>query len=87
MNAPWHRPLKNSFRAATYLVAHAGFALLMVGLISLVQWTLNRNSDPKNFDLLPSLNIFDVIDLLILATFIIFGTVEAIQAFRDADDD
>ena len=87
MNAPWYRPLQRAFRAATYLVAHAGLALLMVGLISLVQWTLNRNGDPKLFDVLPLRYIFDAIDLLILATFMIFGTAEAVQAFREADDE
>ena len=68
-------------------MAHAGLALLMVGLISLVQWALNRDGDPKLFDVLPLRYIFDAIDLLILATFMIFGTAEAVQVFREADDD
>ena len=87
MKAAWYRPLQKALRAATYLVAHAGLALLMVGLISLVQWALNRDGDPKLFDVLPLRYIFDAIDLLILATFMIFGTAEAVQVFREADDD
>ena len=87
MKAAWYRPLQKALRAATNLVAHAGLALLMVGLISLVQWALNRDGDPKLFDVLPLRYIFDAIDLLILATFMIFGTAEAVQVFREADDD
>ena len=87
MKPPWHRPFVRAFRAGSYLVSHALLALLLIGLISLVQRALNWDGNPKLFDILPLRYIFDAIDLLILTAFMIFGTIEATQIFRESDDE
>ncbi len=87
MKAPWYKPFERALRAAAYLVAHALLALLIIGLIAAVQHVLALDGDPKLLDILPMRYIFDAMDLLILATFMIFGTIEVVRAFRESDDE
>jgi hypothetical protein len=87
MPAPWSRPFKKAFRSGCYLVAHAMVAILIIGLIAAIKRALMWDGDPKLFDFFPLRYIFDAADIGILAVFLIFGTIEAIQVFRENDDE
>jgi hypothetical protein len=87
MPAPWYRPFKKAFRSGCYLVAHAMIGLLIVGLFAAIQRAIMWDGDPKLFDFFPLRYIFDAVDIGILAVFLTFGTIEAIQVFRENDDE
>lgn len=87
MNPQWYNPFNKAFRSACYLIAHAMIALLIIVIGFVIYWTLVRVGDPRLFDICPLRYIFDVVDLAILAVFLVFGTIEAIRVFRESDDD
>ncbi len=87
MRMPWYRRFGRAFRAGTFLVAHALLALLLIGAIAVVKRAVIWDGDPKMFDFLPIRYIFDGVDLLLLATFMVFGTNEAIEVLRENDDE
>jgi hypothetical protein len=62
-------------------------AILIIGLIAAIKRALMWDGDPKLFDFFPLRYIFDAADIGILAVFLIFGTIEAIQVFRENDDE
>jgi hypothetical protein len=80
---PWYAPLGKAIRAATFFVAHAALAILIIGLVSLVKIVLRWLGDPKLFDWVPLSYVFDVMDALALLVFIPFGASEAIKVFRE----
>lgn len=87
MAAPWYRPFKKAFRSGCYLVAHAMVAFLIIGLSEAIKRVLLWDGDPELFDLVPLRYIFDAVDIGILAVFLFFGTKEAIQVFRENEDE
>jgi hypothetical protein len=86
LGATWYRPLRRAIWPACYLVAHALVALLIIGLISFIQYVLKFDGDPKLFDVVPLRYLFDVMDIAILLLFLVFGTLEGIQVFRETDN-
>lgn len=83
----WSYPFKKAFKAACYLVAHFLVATLIIAMMAGVQHVLALDGDPKLFDFCPVRYIFDGVDIAILAVFVVFGTKEAIEVFRENDDD
>jgi hypothetical protein len=64
------------------LVAHFLVAVSLVTLSALAQKWLLVEGDPHLFDVCPVRYIFDAIDVIMLALFMVFGTLEAIEAFK-----
>ena len=62
-------------------------AVLIGGLVILVQTLLAWDGDPKLYDFIPLRHIFDTVDIAVMAVFPVCGTIEAIQVFREIDDD
>jgi hypothetical protein len=87
MHAPWYRPFRKAFRSGCYLAAHAVEAFLIIGLIAAIQRALIWDGDPRLFDVVPLRYPFDAVDIGILAAFLIFGTREAMHAFRGDEDE
>jgi hypothetical protein len=80
---PWHAPITKALRAAAYFVAHAAVALVIIGAISLVRAACQWLGDPKLFDLIPLVYLFDAMELAALAVFIPCGVIEAYRVFRE----
>ena len=87
MRSPWYRPFRRAIWPACYLIAHAVVAILLIGVITLVQHVLRLDGDPKLFDVIPLRYIFDVVDVAILVLFLIFGTLEGVQVFKETGDE
>ncbi len=86
MREEWHHPFVRALRACAYLIAHGFICLVLLGIVSLLQWAAMMGGDPKLFDSVPLRYIFDVIDLAIIIVFLVFGTKEAIAVFREEDE-
>ena len=56
---------------------------LLITAIEIVAGWLHRTGDPKLWEWVPVLYLFDTMDLAILIAFIWYGTAEAIRAFRE----
>jgi hypothetical protein len=82
---PWYRPFLRALSYGSYVLAHVGVALLLISGIRAIQWLVISTGDPKLFDFLPLRWVFDVMDLGILSTFTVFGTLEAIDVFGKRD--
>jgi hypothetical protein len=87
VTAPWYSPFKKAFLSGCHLLAHTFVAVLIVGLVSLVQRVLIWDGDRKLFDIFPLRYIFDLSDVALLAVFLVFGTLQAIHVFREKADD
>jgi hypothetical protein len=87
MPAPLQRPFKKAFRLGAYLLAHTLVALLLIAIIEVIRHILVYLGDPELFDLCPLRYIFDLMDGAILVVFLVFGTLEAIEVFKENDDD
>ena len=80
---PWYAPLIKLLRAVIYIAAPTAVALLLITAIEIVAGWLHRTGDPKLWEWVPVLYLFDTMDLAILIAFIWYGTAEAIRAFRE----
>ena len=83
MTNPWYTPFHKALRLGAYIASHTLVALLLIGVVSLIQWVVLTAGDIKLFEVLPLRYIFDAMDLGILVVFLVFGTLEAIWVFRE----
>jgi hypothetical protein len=83
MPRAWHRSFQNAFLAICYLIAHFLIVLVLIGLITVIQWILVRDGDPRVFDICPWRYIFDAMEVAVVMVFLVFGTREAIRVFRE----
>jgi hypothetical protein len=87
MSRNWRSPWIEAFRVAMHLLSHLAVVLVLIGIISAVQWALRAAGEPKLLDILPIRYIFDTMDLGLLALFLVFGTISAFHAFREGEDE
>lgn len=74
-------------RAAAFIATHTFIALVLIGAIGLIHSALKGLGDPLLLDTLPLRYIFDVMDIAILAVFIIGGISEAREALHHDPDE
>ena len=79
---PWYSAFETAWRWGSFIAAHALVAMLLLGVVALLQRLVLLLGDPKLFDKIPLRYIFDGMDLGILLAFVIIGTVEAVTVFR-----
>ena len=82
MSETWFSAFLTAWRWGSFIAAHAVVALLLLGVIALIQWLILQLGDPKLFDTIPVRYIFDGMDLAILVAFVVLGTVEAVLVFK-----
>jgi hypothetical protein len=78
----WYGAFATAWRWGSFIAAHALVALVLIGVIALIQRLILQLGDPKLFDMIPLRYIFDGMDLGILAAFLVLGSVEAVNVFR-----
>ena len=83
---PWYHPLVKAVRAGAFLLAHALIAVVLIGLLTLVSKVVEYTGDHRLFGRVPISFIFDVMDCAILLVFVVFGVIEAVEAFRGSAD-
>ena len=83
----WKASFEKAMRWGAFLAAHALITIVLIGIIWVIQTLLIAEGDPKLFDWMPIRYIFDLMDLAILATFLVCGTREAIMVFWESDDE
>lgn len=83
MAEPWYSAFQKAFRTGAYIVAHVIVAVVLIGAVELVQELILKVGDPKLFDIVPLRYIFDGMDLGILLAFLVIGTLEAIDVFKE----
>lgn len=83
----WLRPLVRAARAGTFLLAHSLIAVLMIGLLTGVAKFLDYMGDHRLFHTVPVSFIIDAMDCAILLVFVTFGVMEAVNVFRESDDE
>ena len=87
MAMQWGQPFVKAFKSICYLVAHAIVAVAVLGVMSLIQWVIALDGNPRLFDKFPISYIFHAADIVILIVFLTYGTIDAIHVFRENDDE
>ena len=82
-STPWHAPFRKGARVCCYLAAHLLVTLVLLAGIEVVRWALVSLHDPKLFDVVPLRYVFDVMDVGLLLTFIIMGTIHGFMVWRE----
>lgn len=82
MAEPWYSAFETAWRWGSFIAAHALVAMLLLGVIALLQWLVLQLGDPKLFDRIPLRYVFDGMDLGILVAFVVIGTIEAVIVFK-----
>ena len=78
----WYSAFETAWRWGSFIAAHALVAMLLLGVIALIQWLVLQRGDPKLFDTIPLRYVFDGMDLGVLIAFIVVGTIEAVIVFK-----
>ena len=82
MGKHWYSAFETALRWGSFIAAHALVAMLLLGVVALIQWLVLKLGEPKLFGIIPLGYIFDSMDLAILIAFIVLGTLEAVMVFR-----
>jgi hypothetical protein len=83
---PWYFAFATAWIWGSFIAAHALVAMLLIGVIALIQWLVLRLGDPQLFDTIPLRYVFDGMDLGILVAFVVVGTIHAVIVFRGLDE-
>lgn len=78
----WKPHVKRTLVLSLYICCHTFVALVLIGATRVPAIALERMGDPLLFDTIPMRYLIDVMDLGIILTFIVFGTLSAVRVFR-----
>jgi hypothetical protein len=86
MSREFWRPARGAIAVAHVLFWHVALAALIMFGIWALKWIYHQlwhDGDPLVFDLIPLRYVFHAMDMMVLANFLWYGSVEVAEAFRE----